>query len=100
MRAIVKRVGGSVAYSRLHCPTTTTFFAFQIPLQNGLALFDDNRASAIFFDTCLSRGDASILLCECTTVLHIATVIQLRKVLRYLLKCVCIFLAPADETFL
>ena len=51
MRAIVRRVGGSVAHSRLHCHcTSTTFSNFKYHFKIVLHSSNDNRASAIFFD--------------------------------------------------
>ena len=51
MRAIVRRVGGSVAYSRLHCRhTSTTFSNFKYHFKMVLRSLKNKRASAIFFD--------------------------------------------------
>ncbi|KAF6276071.1 hypothetical protein mRhiFer1_009427 [Rhinolophus ferrumequinum] len=51
MRAIVRLVGGSVAYSRLHCLcTSTTFSNFKYHFRMALRSLNDNRASAIFFE--------------------------------------------------
>jgi len=50
MRGIVKGVGGSVAYSRLHCRCTSTFSNFTYHFKMVLRSSNDNRASTIFFD--------------------------------------------------
>ena len=50
MRGIVRCVGGSVAYSRLNCRTSTMFSNFKYHFKMILRSSNDNRASTIFFD--------------------------------------------------
>jgi len=56
MRAIVSRVGRSVAYSRLHCHcTSTTFSHFKYHFKMVFLSSNDNRASAVFFECTACR---------------------------------------------
>ena len=50
MRTIVRRIGGSVAYSRLHFRTSTTISNFKYHFKMALRSLNDNHAFAIFFD--------------------------------------------------